>query len=263
MQTSSSQLEQIAQGQHRRMCVLLLAHLPAPMLGWLMGWPWALMYLVALHMLLLWATLNPHSTLFGSVMKRAPALATSGKHIWLTIDDGPSGDTLAVLDLLKRHEAKATFFLVASRARQHPELVRAIVDAGHEVGNHSNSHPAAWFWALPPGRMTHEIVDAQNTLTELAGAPPRWFRAVAGHTNPFVQPVLDHLQLQRVAWSARAYDAVDGNAPRVVGKLMKQLDPGAIVLLHEGAAHGHSVAIVEKFLDELQARGYVTELPAS
>lgn len=249
----------IAAALRRRVLALCLAHAPALLLllggaGW-----WALSWLLVLHAVLLWGTLNPRSALFGPVWCRYSPHARS---VWLTIDDGPSADTLAILQLLQQYQARATFFLVAERAQRQPGLVKALVAAGHEVGNHSNSHPAARFWCLPPLRMASEIAVAQRVLNELSGRPVRWFRAVVGHANPFVEPVLRVLGLRRVAWSARAYDAVDGNVDRVVERLLRGIEPGAIVLLHEGAAHGRSVDIIRGLLQALHARDYQAGLPS-
>jgi peptidoglycan/xylan/chitin deacetylase (PgdA/CDA1 family) len=188
-------------------------------------------------------------------------LPTREPVVWLTIDDGPSDDTRAILDALDARGAKATFFVVASRARARPELVREIVRRGHWLGNHSASHPSAWFWALGPRRMAREIADAQAELQALAGVAPRWFRAVVGMANPFVAAPLARLGLARVAWSARGYDAVDGDAARVVARIERDLAPGAIVLLHEGAAHGRNTETIALLLDRLAARGLGTVLP--
>ncbi|MEQ1580113.1 MAG: polysaccharide deacetylase family protein [Steroidobacteraceae bacterium] len=223
------------------------------------GWPLAaLLMLLALHLPLVFATLYPHSTWFGPVVTRLPA---EGQAIWLTIDDGPSPDTAAVLDLLDEFQARATFFLVSERAKQRPDLVTAIRARGHDIGNHSATHPAARFWCLGPTRMAEEIGAAQRTLQSLTGARPRWFRSVAGHTNPFVAPSLIEQGLARVSWSARGYDAVSGDPEQVARRVSRDLRPGAIVLLHEGAAHGHSVAIIRRVLETARTRGLHAVLP--
>src|SRR3546814_18680167 len=92
----------------------------------------------------------------------------------LTIDDGPSADTAAILDLLDAHAAKATFFLVGERASARPDVVREIVRRGHTLGNHSATHPSAWFWALGPRRMAAEIERTHAILHPIAGSAPRW-----------------------------------------------------------------------------------------
>lgn len=237
---------------------MLASQAAAAVLWWTWGWMIGLPAFVLSHALVLWGTLRPQSRLFGPVLSRLP---TDAPLLWLTIDDGPSSDTLAMLDLLDAHGAKATFFLVAERARQHPQLVQAIVQRGHGIGNHSASHPQAWFWALGPRRMQHEITHAQQALTALSGTPPRWFRAVVGMANPFVHAPLRVLGLARVGWSARGFDAVRASPQQVVARIERDLSPGAIVLLHEGAAHGGNVATLALLLQRIDTLGYRCVLP--
>lgn len=227
-------------------------------LWWRLGWQWGLPLLLASHAPFLWGTLRPGSSLFGPVLTRLP---TREPLVWLTIDDGPSDETAAILDLLDAHGARATFFLVGERAAARPELAREIARRGHDVGNHSARHPQAWFWALPPARMRAEIDDAQRMLAQVTGRAPRWFRAVVGMANPFAAAPLRAHGLARVAWSARGYDAVLRDPAAVVARIERDLAPGAIVLLHEGARHGRNVEILARLLQRLDALGYRCVLP--
>jgi peptidoglycan/xylan/chitin deacetylase (PgdA/CDA1 family) len=222
------------------------------------GWHWGLPLLMAGHAVLFWATLWPQSRLFSPVLTRLP---TRERVVWLTIDDGPSADTPALLDLLDAHQAKACFFLVGERAEAMPELVREILRRGHQLGNHSYSHPEKWFWALPPAAMRAQIARAQQVLTDLTGTPPRWFRAVVGMANPFVAAALQPLGLARAAWCARGFDAREADPARVVARIARGLRPGAIVLLHEAAPHGNSPAVVAAVLALLREQGYHSVLP--
>lgn len=224
------------------------------------GAGWALAVLLAAGAVLVWGSLYPHSRLFGPVLSR---LATDRPEVWLTFDDGPSPETPALLALLDRHHARATFFLVGERARRQPDLVQAIARRGHEVANHTDSHPAGRFWLLGPRALAREVGAAQATLARLAGARPRWFRAVAGLGNPFLAPVLRRAGLARVSWTARGFDAVDGDDDRVLARLLRGLRPGAVLLLHEGGAPGRSVALAARLLAALAERGYTTVLPGS
>ena len=229
-------------------------------LWWVSGWRWGLPVLVLSHLVMVWATLRPQSRLLSPVLT---ALPTDERVVWLTIDDGPSTQTAAMLDLLDAHGAKATFFVVGERARALPAAIGEIVRRGHTVGNHSATHPSAWFWALPPARMRREIADTQRLLTGLAGQAPRWFRAVVGMANPFVAAELKRQQLARVAWCARGFDAVDPDPAKVVARIERGLRPGAIVLLHEGARHGRNVETLALLLRRLDELGYATVLPES
>jgi len=140
-------------------------------------------------------------------------------------------------------------------------LIREIARRGHGIGNHSCSHPAAMFWALGPARMRAEIVRCQDILRSITGVAPIWFRAVVGMANPFVAAPLRDLGLARVAWSARGYDGVAGDVASVVARIARDLAPGAIVLLHEGAAHGHNIEILRGVLDALDAARLRAALP--
>lgn len=237
---------------------LLLSQVGVVVLWWRHGWQFGLPAMLASHALVLWGTLVPDSRLFSPVLRRLPI---DDLRVWLTIDDGPSDDTRAMLDLLDAHAAKATFFVVGDRAQARPQLLREIVRRGHGLGNHSTTHPQAWFWALSPRRMRAEISQAQARLRGLSGARPRWFRAVVGMANPFVAAVLRDEGLARVAWSARGFDAVSADPRRVVARIEHQLQPGAIVLLHEGARHGRNVETLALLLQRLDALGYRSVLP--
>ena len=164
-------------------------------------------------------------------MNRAP----DGKGVLLTIDDGPHPDTtLALLDQLDRYNAKAVFFVIGQRAQQWPALLQEMTRRGHTIGNHSQTHPASWFWALGPWRTWAEIANCQNSLRQLLGHAPLWFRAPVGHFNLCTHPALKRLGLRLMGWSCRGFDGVDQDVPRVLSRLAPDLRPGAIVLLHEG-----------------------------
>ncbi|HEY0503323.1 MAG TPA: polysaccharide deacetylase family protein [Lysobacter sp.] len=255
---SAAALHQPPRHPHAWAWCFAASQLAVVALWWAWGWRAGLPALAASHLALVWGTLRPQSALFGPVLNRLP---TAERVVWLTIDDGPSNDTRPMLDLLDAHGAQATFFLVGARAQARPELVAEIVRRGHGIGQHSHTHPQAWFWALPPRAMRAQIDSAQSALTFLAGARPRWFRAVVGMSNPFVAASLKRHGLARVAWSARGFDAVLADPARNVARIERDLAPGAIVLLHEGAPHGRSVETLAAVLQRLDASGYRSVLP--
>ena len=229
-------------------------------LAWIMQWPLSLvLFVLVLSHLPFWiSVLRPNSEFYGPVLSRLPI---EDKRLWLTIDDGPCEQTPALLDLLDRYQAKATFFLVGERVQAYPEMVKAIMRRGHSIGNHTQTHPSAWFWSLGPRRMRRQIEDCQHALLMAGQQTPIWYRSVAGHSNPFVFPVLKDLQLTRVGWSARGYDAVKSDPAQIVAAIEKDVKPGAIVLLHEGSAHGRNLEIIEAVLQRLQQLGYTGITP--
>ncbi|MBC7991582.1 MAG: polysaccharide deacetylase family protein [Luteimonas sp.] len=258
MTTPAEMLHRVPRHPHAWLWVLLLSQALVALAWWQWGWRIGLPLMMATHLVFCWGVLWPQSRFYGPVLTRLPI---ADKRVWLTIDDGPSDDTLAILDELDAHGAKATFFVVGKRAAARPELVREIARRGHTLGNHSATHPSAWFWMLPPRRMAREIADAQATLQAISGHAPRWFRAVVGMANPFVSAPLRMHGLARVAWNARGFDAVEANAERVVSRIERGLAPGAIVLLHEGARHGRNVETIARLLQRMQLLGYGTVLP--
>jgi len=199
-------------------------------------------------------TLRPGCGWFGPVVS---SLGGDDSGVILTIDDGPDPDTTPLLlEILRRHQATATFFLIGERARRHPELVRAISQAGHSIGNHSMTHPSGKFWVLGPRRMWREISECQDVLEQITGSPPAWYRSPVGHSNPFVQPVLTALNLRRMAWSARGFDAVRTDVDAIMAALRPDLNAGAIILLHE--ATPIAATLLEQVLGELEARKLTT-----
>jgi len=197
---------------------------------------WALAGVVLNHVGLATAGLWPRSQVLGPNLTRLPAAAAARGGIAITIDDGPDPDTTpAVLDLLAEHGARATFFCIAERARQHPALLREIVARGHDVQNHSQHHRHDFSLRLAPA-LHREIAQAQDTLAQLTGVRPHCFRAPAGLRNPLLDPVLHRLGLNLISWTRRGFDTREADPQRVLARLQRRLAAGDILLLHDGHA---------------------------
>ena len=192
------------------------------------------------------ATLSPNLEWLGPVVSR---YKTDEREVWLTIDDGPTDDTPAVLDLLDRYRVGATFFVKGILAASHPEWIAEIGARGHTIGNHSHTHPAAYFWCLPPRAIARQI-DACNA----AIPPTKLFRAPVGHKNLFVHPALRKRGMTLIGFSARAFDAVERNPDVIASRIIRSLEPGAIVLLHQGREW--SLRAIEKTIVAIRERGY-------
>lgn len=182
---------------------------------------------------------------------------TTANEVWLTIDDGPTEDTAALIELFERLEVKATFFVKGLLAEAHPDLIAAIVRGGHTVANHSHTHPSATFWCTLPGQISAEI-DRCNRVLE-SHARERWFRAPVGMKNPFVHPALARRQMRLIGWTVRGFDAVMTDAAEISRRIVRELRPGAIIVLHQGRAH--SRAVLERVIRDVQSRGYAFVIP--
>ena len=204
-------------------------------------WPWALGTVALDHALVTATGLWPRSTWLGSNWRRLPQACAARAEVSITLDDGPDPQvTPAVLDLLDAQRARATFFCIASRAKAHPALCREIVRRGHSVQNHSQHHSHT-FSLLGPRGVHREVAQAQDTLAQITGDAPRFFRAPAGLRNVFLAPVLQRQGLQLVSWTRRGFDTARSDAAGVLARLTRGLAAGDIVLLHDGnAAHSSS-----------------------
>ncbi len=199
-------------------------------------WPWWLAGTAINHATVTAAGLWPRSTLLGANWTRLPAIPRNANAIALTLDDGPDPlVTPQVLDLLDAHRVRATFFLIGERARRYPALTREIVARGHAVENHSQKHVHT-FSVTGMGALSREIDTAQRTLTELTGERPAFFRAPAGLRNILLEPVLQKLDLRLAAWTRRGFDTRERDPEIVARRLLRDLAPRDILLLHDGAA---------------------------
>ena len=210
------------------------------------------------HALVLWPTLRPNSQWLGPVITR---FDSTSNEVWLTIDDGPTDDTEALLDALDERGVKATFFVKGSLSSQRPDLIRLMLARGHTVANHSQTHPSGWFWCLPPSALASQIDKCNAALQTITGERPSLFRAPVGMKNPFVHPLLSRRGLTLLGWSVRGFDSFGDDVERVVSRIVPRVGAGSIIVMHQG--RGFSVACVSRVVDELQARGYAFVIPSA
>ncbi|MFZ2492340.1 MAG: polysaccharide deacetylase family protein [Thermoanaerobaculia bacterium] len=239
--------------------LLLAFALVSPLIlvaSWRYSVPAALGQMLLSHLLVLYATLRPNVQWLGEVVT---CFETDRREVWLTIDDGPSSDTRAILEVLARHSVQATFFVKGSLALQNRADVEAILADGHSVANHSFSHPSGTFWCLPPQRIAAEIDQGNAALESISGAPQRWFRAPVGMKNPAVHPALRKRNMRLIGWTVRGFDAVLTDANEIIGRIVHRLRPGAIIVLHQGRKH--SASVIEKVIVALRERGYAFVVP--
>lgn len=214
-------------------------------------------------MLALYPTLVANSQWWGPVVTRFEP--RTPHEVWLTIDDGPDPeDTPRILDLLDTHEARATFFVKGSLAEQYPELLREVTARGHEIGNHSHSHPSGTFWCLFPSAIEREIDLASHAIQNAIDRLPRRFRAPVGMKNFWVHPCLQRRGMQLIGWSARGWDTVARTPLLAATRIMRDVTPGSIILVHEGraiSAH-RGYEVVDQLLPRLTQAGFRCIIPS-
>jgi len=224
-------------------------------------WRLAVAALLGDHAVLAGAGLWPRSRLLGPNLSRLPAAAARRGEVALTFDDGPDPRvTPAVLECLARRGARASFFCIGRRAEAHPQLVAEAVLRGHRVENHSYSHPHA-FTCYPPAAIRREVRRAQEALARSCGVRPRLFRAPAGFRSLLLERELAAAGLVLASWTRRGFDTVSRDPRRVVRRLLRGIQGGDVLLLHDGsAARDRSgvpvvLAVLPRLLEELAARG--------
>lgn len=190
---------------------------------------------------------DPHPAVLYSVEIEHPTLA-------LTIDDGPDpGSTPEILDVLKRHDARATFFLLSSRIPGNEALVRRIVDEGHELGNHmARDFPSV---ELAPEEFRSELLEAERALAPYDD--PRWFRPGSGWYSEQMIRTLSEQGYDLALGSVYPLDAQIPSTTIARSVLLWRARPGAIIVLHDVGARGLRTAkTLSEVLPELERRGY-------
>jgi peptidoglycan/xylan/chitin deacetylase (PgdA/CDA1 family) len=202
-----------------------------------MLWPYITLASAAAASYAGYATMAPTSQLYGRTLTHG----SDPSQMALTFDDGPNDPhTLHLLDVLAKHNARATFFLIGKYVRQRPDIVRAIAAAGHEIGNHTESHPNLIL--VSAARLRQELSDCNKALEDALGTKVVLFRPPFGGRRPNVLRTARAMGLSPVMWSVTGYDWSAKSAVEIVGKVNRQVDSrpkahGEIVLLHDG---GHS-----------------------
>ena len=192
---------------------------------------------------------------------------TSRDEVWLTFDDGPDGeDTDGILEILEGTEAKATFFVVGSRVDRFPEEVRAIREAGHQLGNHTQHHLSGSFWALPSWMLRSEVGECGDSIEGVSGEQVEIFRPPVGMKNPLLQPILDRAGLTHIGWSARGFDGLVRDAEFVLRWIRPRLRPGAIIMIHQGRRDREGRLLAPQVLkglhSDLEERGLKCVIPS-
>ncbi|OMF32191.1 polysaccharide deacetylase [Paenibacillus sp. FSL H8-0548] len=192
---------------------------------------------------------------------------TKDKKLSLTFDDGPYPEmTNKILDLLKKYNAKATFFVLGNKVERYPETIKREIAEGHEVANHTFNH--VYFQrSISQATIKEEIVRTENALEALTGKKPLLFRPPGGYYNEQSIQIAKALGYTTIMWSWHQ-DTNDWKSPgvdKIVNKVLNNARNGDIVLLHDYIPGSmQTVKALETILFELSKRGFefvtVTEL---
>lgn len=176
------------------------------------------------------------------------------KQVALTFDDGPSVFTPQVLDLLRDYDCKATFFCIGKEVQHLPHIANRILRDGHTIANHTFSHTTN-FGFLSTEQVVAELETCNNIISATVDRRPTFFRPPFGVTNPSVAKAVQRLGLQTIGWSNRSLDTVIQDEDRILRRVLRKLQPGDIILLHDTTQR--TVNVLRKILPMLKAEGYV------
>lgn len=188
-------------------------------------------------------------------------LSRGARKLALTYDDGPNDPyTQQLLDVLARHNVRATFFLIGRYVQQRPEVARTVVEAGHVVGNHTFTHPLLTFKSTAEVR--RELTACRSALQDAIGGHSNLFRPPFGGRRPAVLRIVRELGLAPVMWNVTGYDWNAPPAAAIEQKVTKQIRGGDVILLHDGghkqlgADRSQTVQATDRLIARYKAEGF-------
>jgi peptidoglycan-N-acetylglucosamine deacetylase len=195
-------------------------------------------------------------SIFGPCIRKIP---TASKTLYLTFDDGPVLEmTDGVLDVLAKHRAGATFFLVAERVRKEAAVSRRILKDGHTIGNHSLDHRYGPFFSSAES-LKRWVLMAKTELEQSLGVPTVGFRPPAGVRTPPLRRILSELGEPLVLWDKRCYDSVFSWSLNDARSMLRDMENGTIILLHDRQSITRFpgfIRTLDAFLSEANANGF-------
>ena len=192
--------------------------------------------LLAYLCLLFLGVMVPRLEMFADIVWRGPK---NRPEVALTFDDGPHvAHTSEVLQILERRNTVATFFVIGWKAARHPDILRAMLAQGHAIGIHGYQHDR-YLGLRSKDRIVRDLAQAIDVVERITGQRPWLYRPAVGQVSPTVARACEQLGLTIVGWSARGFDGLKKAQPRrVAARIISDVRPGAIVLLHDAAEVG-------------------------
>ena len=177
----------------------------------------------------------------------------TARNIAITFDDGPNPMTLQILEILKNHQATATFFCIGKNIETHPQILKRIVDEGHVVGNHSYSH-SHFFDFFGKDRVIEELRQTDELIENITGKKPIFFRPPYGVTNRAIGKALKVVKHKVIGWNIRSLDGGVKNERFIFNRIKNRISPGGIILLHDTSQQ--SANVLERLLTTLREKKY-------
>ena len=176
----------------------------------------------------------------------------------LTFDDGPTEDTEPVLDVLAEHNVSASFFMIGRQVETFPGIAQRVLAEGHEIGNHSYSHPIYLYQRA--ARTREELERTQEVISETTGIRPRYARPPCGVRTPAYFATTRALGLRTVQWDVAGFDWKRRGGRQIATDVLNRVQPGSIVLLHDGDSYGkqdrrETVRALPLIIEGLQEKG--------
>lgn len=209
-----------------------------------------LFLVVCIMAFLFYASFNIHSGVYVKALCKGD---TDKRVVCLTFDDGPDPEyTPLVLDILKKYRVKAAFFCIGEKMREYPDVMERIMQEGHHIGNHTDKH--SWKYPfLSQEKMADDLLCAEDSLLRYGG-PLLIFRPPFGVTNPTIARLVAKCGYTVIGWSIRSFDTCGEAEDKVFRRIVRQIEPGAVILLHDrmpGCA-----SLVDRLLEHLKKKDY-------
>ena len=221
-----------------------------------------LKFWLSFFLLILWVNLNSQASPL-----TFRSLPTAERIVCLTFDDGPNpGITEKILDILETYQVKASFFIVGKEAEKYPDLIFRIHQQGHDIENHSFSHPNLTL--IPSENLTRELDRTNDVIEGISGVTPRFFRPPGGQYNTAVLSEADKHNLIMILWSVNAQDYIPGSPMHKLASVpaykkqsatlhdlvLHSVKAGSVILMHNGIMD--TVNSLPIIIRSLQEQGY-------
>ena len=170
----------------------------------------------------------------------------------ITFDDGPNMEyTPTVLALLKKHNAKATFFCIGQQVEKNSKMLEQIIEEGHSVGNHTYSHSKS-FGFFSTQKVKDELLRTKALIKDLTGLNMNLFRPAFAVTNPMIEKAIKDLKLQSIGWNVRSLDTTSRSEKTILKRITSRISKGDIILLHDTSQK--TIAVLERLLVFLEEK---------